>query len=212
VSIDPPKPMPWKPGYGTSTMNLRVSRPDTTHNQAPHRISKPILDGQRKIVEPAGRVSRCLRRSIDRGYASMAKILVVEDDLELSGVIGDWLVADNHSVDIVHNGQEARDRLKQYNYDMTITDWQLPLVTGIELCNGYRASGGTMPILMLTGQRTVENRIEGLDAGADDYLMKPFELSELSARVRALLRRPLASPTVITPKASKHVCPQCAKE
>jgi len=120
----------------------------------------------------------------------MAKILVVEDDLELSGVIGDWLAAENHSVDIVHNGQEARDRLKHYNYDMAILDWQLPVITGVELCKGYRASGGTMPILMLTGLRAVENRIEGLDAGADDYLMKPFELSELSARMRALLRRP----------------------
>src|SRR5215471_17746568 len=136
----------------------------------------------------------------------MAKILVVEDDLELSGVIGDWLAAENHSVDIVHNGQEARDRLKHYNYDMAILDWQLPVITGVELCKGYRASGGTMPILMLTGLRAVENRIEGLDAGADDYLMKPFELSELSARMRALLRRRLASPTVIMPKASKHLC------
>jgi len=120
----------------------------------------------------------------------MAKILVVEDDLELSGVIGDWLAAENHSVDIVHDGQEARDRLKHYNYDMAILDWQLPVMSGVELCKGYRASGGTMPILMLTGLRAVENRIEGLDAGADDYLMKPFELSELSARMRALLRRP----------------------
>jgi DNA-binding response OmpR family regulator len=120
----------------------------------------------------------------------MAKILVVEDDRELSGVIQDWLIAEKHSVDVVHDGREATDRLKYYQYDVAILDWELPHVSGVDICKTYRASGGTMPILMLTGRRAVESRIEGLDAGADDYLGKPFELSELSARLRALLRRP----------------------
>src|SRR5262249_57455246 len=103
----------------------------------------------------------------------MAKILVVEDDLELSGVIGDWLAAENHSVDIVHNGQEARDRLKHYNYDMAILDWQLPVITGVELCKGYRASGGTMPFLMLTGLRAVEKSHQRIGPRAQYLPPKP---------------------------------------
>ena len=120
----------------------------------------------------------------------MAKILVVEDDRELAGVIEDWLKADNHSVDVAHDGRDASYRMRQYQYDLAILDWELPEMSGVEVCKKYRAGSGTMPVIMLTGRKATEDKISGLDAGADDYLTKPFELGELSARVRALLRRP----------------------
>lgn len=125
----------------------------------------------------------------------MAKILLVDDDRQLTGMVHDWLKSQNHSVDVAHDGGEAADRLKWYQYDLAILDWELPVAQGIDVCRQYRLSGGKMPILMLTGKREVGNRIDGLDAGADDYLVKPFDLSELAARVRALMRRPA---TVIT--------------
>lgn len=123
----------------------------------------------------------------------MAKILVVDDDTELAGLVQDFLVAENHSVDMVHDGREAADRLKFYQYDVVILDWDLPKLSGIETCKQFRASGGATPVIMLTGKKMVEDKITGLDAGADDYVTKPFEMGELSARIRALLRRPAAA-------------------
>lgn len=135
----------------------------------------------------------------------MAKIFLVEDDLELCGVIEDWLGGENHSVEVVHNGFDAANRLQYGNYDLAIVDWELPNLSGIEILKRFRSAGGKIPILILTGKQAFENRIEGLDSGADDYLTKPFDLGELSARVRALMRRPSSSGTNIL--TAKHV--QC---
>ena len=120
----------------------------------------------------------------------MAKILIVEDDRELAEVVEDAF-AKQHSVEIVEDGKEALDRLKLYQYDLVILDWGLPgSISGVEVCRAYRKQGGNGSILMLTGKNQIEDKEEGLDSGADDYLTKPFDARELMARVRALLRRP----------------------
>lgn len=120
----------------------------------------------------------------------MAKVLIVEDDLAVAQMVMDWLTKEHHTTEAVHSGTDGMDRLKFYEYDLAILDWQLPGLSGIEICQAYRHAGGKIPILMLTGQSTLDHKEEGLDAGVDDYLTKPFEPRELAARVRALLRRP----------------------
>ncbi len=120
----------------------------------------------------------------------MAKILIVEDDLELCTRIVEWLTFEQHTVEAVHDGREGSERLKFYTYELVILDWQLPNMTGLEICKKFRAGGGFTPILMLTGKGEVSDKEEGLDSGADDYLVKPFHMKELSARLRALMRRP----------------------
>lgn len=122
----------------------------------------------------------------------MAKVLVIEDEPDFSELIGSWLKTEHHTVETVDTGEDGLDRLKFYKYDIIILDWMLPGVSGVEVCRDYRSTGGTTPILMLTSKKHVDEKSQGLDAGADDYLTKPFELKELSARVRALLRRPSA--------------------
>lgn len=123
----------------------------------------------------------------------MAKILIVEDDLDLANNVVEWLKFEQHTVEAVHDGQEGADRLKLYKYDLAILDWELPKKNGPDVCKQYRAGGGQIPILMLTGKSEIEDKTTGLDAGADDYLTKPFSMKELSARLRALLRRPAAT-------------------
>lgn len=120
----------------------------------------------------------------------MAKILIVEDDPELSGVLQDWLVSEHHVVDTVDDGTEADQLLRHYAFDLVVLDWDLPGMLGVEVCRQFRSRGGSTPILMLTGKGEIKDKTTGLDAGADDYLTKPFHPDELSARVRALLRRP----------------------
>ena len=120
----------------------------------------------------------------------MAKILVVEDDLTVCTIIKDWLTHQHHTVEISHNGLEADHYLKTYQYDVIVLDWGLPDLSGVELCKRYKSSGGRAPVLMLTGKHDIEDKEEGFNAGADDYLTKPFDIKELSARIRALLRRP----------------------
>lgn len=119
----------------------------------------------------------------------MAKILIVEDNSELLDNVRDWLLAEKHVVDCSSDGVEALAYLKTYEYDVIVLDWTLPKLSGLEICKQYRGQGGAAPVLMLTGRRTIDDKEMGLDAGADDYLTKPFEMRELSARLRALLRR-----------------------
>ncbi len=125
----------------------------------------------------------------------MVKVLVVEDDEFVSGLIADCLKLDHYDVEIVGTGTEASDRLRLYNYDLILLDIQLPEQNGMDVCQKFRAAGGNTPIIMLTGKRTIDDKEAGLNAGADDYLTKPFNARELIARVRAVLRRP----PVVTP-------------
>jgi len=124
----------------------------------------------------------------------MAKILLVDDDVRLSEVIDDWLTADEHVVEYQSTGRGGWEKMANVDYDLIILDWNLPDSTGPELCRRFRDSGKTTPVLLLTGKNQIENKVEGLDAGADDYLTKPFSPKELSARLRALLRRFLNKP------------------
>lgn len=119
----------------------------------------------------------------------MAKILIVEDNSELMDNVRDWLTQEQYVVDCCTDGVEALAYLGTYEYDAIVLDWTLPKMSGIEVCKQYRSQGGSTPIIMLTGRRTLDDKEIGLDAGADDYLTKPFEVRELSARIRALLRR-----------------------
>ena len=120
----------------------------------------------------------------------MPKILIVEDDKDLVMIVQNWLKAEYYSVDAATDGLTGFEYLKQAAYDVIILDWDLPGMPGVEICRRYRRDGGNIPILMLTGKNKIDNKEEGFDAGADDYLTKPFEMRELSARVRSLLRRP----------------------
>jgi DNA-binding response OmpR family regulator len=122
----------------------------------------------------------------------MAKILLVEDDHDLASLISNILSIERHTVESVANGQEALGRLKMFKYELVVLDWMLPGLSGMDVCTEFRSKGGSTPILMLTSKSSPEEKEKGLDAGADDYLTKPFHPKELSARIRALLRRPQA--------------------
>jgi two-component system response regulator QseB len=121
---------------------------------------------------------------------ALAKILFAEDDLDLAERIEQWLKHEHHSVELVDDGIKAYENLQYFKYELAVLDWGLPHMSGIEICKKYRAAGGVTPILILTGRDQVEEKATGLDSGADDYLTKPFHVQELSARIRALLRRP----------------------
>ena len=127
------------------------------------------------------------------------KILVVEDDERISDAIVEYLSDLHYAVEAVYDGQSAWDLLDVFTYDLVLLDVMMPEMDGITLCQKLRKKGVDIPILMMTAKDTLDNKIEGLDAGADDYLVKPFELDELSARIRALLRRGTGSlPPVLT--------------
>jgi len=120
----------------------------------------------------------------------MAKILLVEDDDLISSAVAQMLNRENFTVETVADGAEALERLLALDYDLVILDWNLPSMQGIDILNRFRKAGRATPVLMFTANSSVSNKVEGLESGADDYLAKPFELLELKARVRALLRRP----------------------
>ncbi|MBS1956077.1 MAG: response regulator transcription factor [Cyanobacteria bacterium SZAS-4] len=119
----------------------------------------------------------------------MAKILVVEDDPQILKIVQDCLKLDHHTVETEEDGSIALEKLRLFEYDVLIFDWNLPGVSGVELCREYRSRGGRGSVLMLTANTTISNKEEGLGSGADDYLTKPFEVRELTARVKALARR-----------------------
>jgi DNA-binding response OmpR family regulator len=119
----------------------------------------------------------------------MAKILVVEDDKDLAGMLEDTLVSEHHTVELSYDGSQAWSLLQVYTYDAVVLDWDIPGISGIELLSKVRAKGNNTPILMLTGKGSLDNKEQGLDSGADDYLTKPFQAREFTARLRALLRR-----------------------
>ncbi|MGD0354616.1 MAG: response regulator transcription factor [Dehalococcoidia bacterium] len=117
------------------------------------------------------------------------RILVVEDDRRLAGVIKRGLLEEGYSIDCVYDGEEAQYMAETTPYDLVILDIMLPKKDGIVVCQELRAKQVSMPVLMLTAKDSIEDRVKGLDSGADDYLTKPFAFSELLARVRALMRR-----------------------
>lgn len=120
----------------------------------------------------------------------MAKIIVVEDDTEIREALVDVLVHEKHTVDALGNGADAWESLQRFQYDLVILDWGLPGLDGLEVLKRFRGNGGGTPVLFLTGRNTVDEKLTGLDSGADDYLPKPYDMREFRARVSALLRRP----------------------
>ncbi|MBY0548024.1 MAG: response regulator transcription factor [Candidatus Obscuribacterales bacterium] len=119
----------------------------------------------------------------------MAKILIVEDDPLIANSLSEWLEMEGHKPQVAYDGLDGLQLLQTSGFDLAIVDWQLPGIPGTELCRRYRQSGGRIPIMMLTQRANVIDKETGLDAGADDYVAKPFSIRELGARVRALLRR-----------------------
>jgi DNA-binding response OmpR family regulator len=117
------------------------------------------------------------------------RILVVEDERRLCNIIKRGLLEEGYAVDTAYDGENGEYVAEVTPYDLVILDIMLPMKDGIEVCQELRLKKINMPILMLTAKDTVEDRVKGLDAGADDYLIKPFAFNELLARVRALLRR-----------------------
>ena len=126
------------------------------------------------------------------------RILVVEDEQKLAGLLERGLVEEGHAADVARTGEDALWMARSVAYDAIVLDLMLPGVNGIEVCRRLRADGVWSPVLMLTARDAVEDRVAGLDAGADDYLPKPFSFAELLARLRALVRRgPVERPAVL---------------
>ena len=123
------------------------------------------------------------------------RILVVEDNRRLSKSLKTSLEEHGYAVDVAYDGAEGEDFALAAPYDLILLDVMLPQKDGFSLCRDLRQQGINAPILMLTARDTVDDRVSGLDSGADDYLVKPFSMSELSARLRALLRRNKAEKT-----------------
>jgi heavy metal response regulator len=117
------------------------------------------------------------------------RILIVEDDKKIAGFIKKGLTEEHYAVDVAYDGEVGAYRAQANNYDLIILDIMLPKKDGIEVCRELRNKNIIAPIIMLTAKDTIEDKIEGLDEGADDYLTKPFSFEELLARVRALFRR-----------------------
>lgn len=130
----------------------------------------------------------------------LMRILVVEDETKLAEVLSEGLAKKGYAVDVVTDGAKAFTRISLYrnDYDLVILDLMLPSMSGLDICKQMRAEGITTPILVLTARSETEHKVELLLAGADDYLVKPFSFTELTARIQAILRRPAASvPSVL---------------
>jgi DNA-binding response OmpR family regulator/HPt (histidine-containing phosphotransfer) domain-containing protein len=118
------------------------------------------------------------------------RLLVIEDDPSVGGLIAATLRGDGHRVDVLESAADGLEALRSVAYDLLIVDRALPDQDGIQVVRSVRSGGGALPILMLTARGSIDDRVAGLEAGADDYLIKPFAMPELKARLHALARRP----------------------
>jgi len=132
-------------------------------------------------------------RTLNPGENEIVRVLVAEDEVPLAKLVREGLMADGLLADVAIRGEDALWMAASSAYDVICLDINLPGIDGFETCRRLRADGITTPILMLTARDAVDDRITGLDTGADDYLIKPFDLGELLARLRALARRPPAT-------------------
>ncbi|CAN5457873.1 response regulator transcription factor [soil metagenome] len=121
----------------------------------------------------------------------MAKLLLIDDDLTLLELLNGVLVGEGWVVETANNGRDGLQLMQNFSFDLVLLDWQLPDIDGLEVLSTYRSNGGTIPIIFLTGKKDVDDKESGLDAGADDYLTKPFDVRELLARMRSVQRRSL---------------------
>jgi DNA-binding response OmpR family regulator len=120
-------------------------------------------------------------------------VLVAEDDTQLRDVLARGLRSSGYTVDVATRGDEALDLLLRNSYAAAVVDWRMPVMDGIDVVTRIRAQNRSTPVLMLTARDTPSDRVQGLDAGCDDYLVKPFDFQEMLARLRALMRRPSAT-------------------
>lgn len=125
------------------------------------------------------------------------RILIAEDERDLNQILTSRLKAEHYSVDACFNGQEALDHLAGAEYDALILDIMMPVMDGITVLKTIRRRKITVPVLLLTAKDSIEDRVAGLDAGANDYLVKPFAFEELLARIRVLLRKPSEAPSTV---------------
>ncbi|HYT76167.1 MAG TPA: response regulator transcription factor [Vicinamibacterales bacterium] len=125
------------------------------------------------------------------------RILVVEDDRKVANFIQSGLAEEGYAVDVLYDGNDAGDQANACDYDAVVLDLMLPGRSGFQVLRDIRARKATLPILILTAKDTVQERVAGLDGGADDYMVKPFALAELSARLRAVMRRGAARENVL---------------
>lgn len=137
------------------------------------------------------------QRDRNRTDEPKMRILLIEDDLVLGAAVRDQIAADGHSLDWVTRLDGARDHLAVAAYDLLLLDLMLPDGRGIPFLRGLRSQGNASPVIILTALDQISDRIEGLNAGADDYLVKPFDLSELSARIGSVARRYSGNPNPI---------------
>jgi len=138
--------------------------------------------------------------SYTAGMGERSRVLVAEDDSRLAGMLETLLVSDGYDVELARDGQRALHRGLTESFDAVVLDRGLPAVDGLGVLRGLRSNGVTTPILILSALGTAPDRVDGLNAGAEDYLAKPFDIDELLARVRALIRRASSSvPTVRFP-------------
>lgn len=119
----------------------------------------------------------------------MAKILIVEDNEAMAESVKTWLSAQRYVVEVANDGAAALEFLRLTDFDVILLDWQLPHVSGFDILKSIRSAGKTTPVIMVTGKNAIADKESTLDGGADDYLTKPFDLNELSARIRVQLRR-----------------------
>ena len=122
------------------------------------------------------------------------RILIAEDEKDLNQILKARLTAEHYSVDSCYNGQEALDYLASAEYDAAVLDIMMPAVDGLAVLKRMRQRNDSTPVILLTAKDSIEDRVQGLDAGANDYLVKPFAFEELLARIRVLLRRPTETP------------------
>ncbi|MBE9601838.1 response regulator transcription factor [Pedobacter sp. MC2016-24] len=134
----------------------------------------------------------------------MLKIGLAEDDLKIASLIKTGLEEQGYTVTIVPNGTQALQTFRETEFDLLILDIMMPGLNGIEICKAIRSSQQEVPILMLTALGTIDDKVIGLNAGADDYLVKPFHFRELLARIEALLRRKI-SDTASSPPVANHL-------
>jgi two-component system OmpR family response regulator len=125
------------------------------------------------------------------------RLLVVEDQRQMARYLSRALAEESFAVDLAHDGVAALELVETYDYDAIVLDVMLPRMDGLAVCQRLRSSGRDMPIIIVSARDMVEDRVRGLDAGADDYLVKPFALEELAARLRALARRPSKRETTV---------------
>jgi two-component system OmpR family response regulator len=176
----------WRaPRYGlAATASSRFRK----RSELSRRRSRPVPTRQIQVAETAARTSLSATFQLREDHG-VVRVLVIEDDARMAAAVRRGLRGDGLIVDVAREGEQALRMARATSFDAVVLDVMLPGADGFEVCRRLRADGIWSPVIMLTARDAVEDRVHGLDSGADDYLTKPFSLAELLARLRALVRR-----------------------